>query len=160
VSAELDGLDLKILALLQRDASLSTQALADRVGVSLSPCWRHVQRLREQGFIKCTVALTDRQKLGFKLLVFARVKIGQLSDEASAELFQSIRRIREVLECHTVLGEMELMLKIVATSVEDYERVLQSEIARLPAVLDVRSTVTLLEIKNTTAVPLHARKLR
>jgi Lrp/AsnC family transcriptional regulator len=159
-AVDLDTVDLKILALLQRDALLSTRTLALRAGVSLSPCWRRVQRLREKGFIKATVALASREKLGFQMLIFARVKIGWLAEEARADLFQRIEHIPEVLECHTVAGEAELMLKIVAPSVAGYEKVLFAQIACLPAVQEVRSTVTVGEAKCTTAIPLRARKLR
>ena len=79
--ASLDAIDIKILDLMQRDASLSTAELAERVGLSQSPCWRRIQRLREEGYIKATVAIVDRQKLGFHMQIFAQVKMNTLSDE-------------------------------------------------------------------------------
>ena len=158
--AELDTIDLKILTLLQQDASLSTADLAERVGVSQSPCWRRIQRLREEGYIKSTVAIVDRQKLGFMMQIFAQIKMSRLTDEARAELVREINDIPEILECYTVFGEMDVMMKIVAPDVIWYQEFVFSVIMKLPGVQDVRSIVTLLETKSTTAIPLKARKFR
>jgi len=158
--SDLDAIDLKILTLLQQDASLSTADLAERVGVSQSPCWRRIQRLREEGYIKSTVAIVDRQKLGFMMQIFAQIKITRLTDEARAELVRQINSIPEILECYTVFGEMDVMMKIVAPDVIWYQEFLFSVIMKLPGVQDVRSIVTLLETKSTTAIPLKARKFR
>jgi len=158
--AELDAVDLKILTLLQQDSSLSTADLAERVGVSQSPCWRRIQRLREEGFIKSTVAVVDRQKLGFMMQIFAQVKMSRLSDEARADLVRQINAIPEILECYTVFGEMDVMMKVVAPDVVWYQEFVFSVIMKLPGVQDIRSIVTLVEIKSTTAIPLKPRKFR
>jgi Lrp/AsnC family transcriptional regulator len=157
---ELDTIDLKILALLQQDASLSSAELAERVGVSQSPCWRRIQRLREAGFIKSTVAILDRQKLGFTMQIFAQVKMARLTEEQRAELMRQIQATPEILESYTVFGEMDLMLKVIAPDVIWYQEFVFSVIMKLPGALDVRSIVTLLETKSTTAVPLKIRKFR
>jgi Lrp/AsnC family transcriptional regulator len=157
---ELDAIDLKILTLLQQDASLSTADLAERVGVSQSPCWRRIQRLREAGYIKSTVVIVDRQKLGYMMQIFAQVKMSRLTDEARAELVRQINGIPEILECYTVFGEMDVMMKVIAPDVVWYQEFVFSVIMKLPGVQDVRSIVTLLETKSTTAIPLKARKLR
>lgn len=158
--AELDAVDLKILTLLQQDASLSSAELAERVGVSQSPCWRRIQRLRAEGYIKSTVAVVDRQKLGFMMQIFAQVKMARLTDEARADLMRQINNIPEILECYTVFGEMDVMMKIVAPDVLWYQEFVFSVIMKLPGVQDVRSIVTLMEIKSTTALPLKLRKFR
>ena len=80
----LDAIDIKILEIMQRDASLSTGELAERVGLSQSPCWRRIQRLREEGYIKAVVAVVDHEMLGFKMQIFAQVKMTTLSDEDRA----------------------------------------------------------------------------
>jgi Lrp/AsnC family transcriptional regulator len=157
---DLDTIDLKILTLLQQDASVSTAELAERVGVSQSPCWRRIQRLREEGYIKATVAIVDRQKLGYMMQIFAQVKMSRLTDEARVELVRQIQGIPEILECYTVFGEMDVMMKVVAPDVVWYQEFVFSVIMKLPGVQDVRSIVTLLETKSTTAIPLKARKFR
>lgn len=156
--AELDPIDIKILALLQQDASLSTSDLAERVGLSQSPCWRRIQRMRDEGFIKANVVLLDPEKLGYQMKIFAQVKIGRLSDEQREEFFRKIQNIPEILECYTVFGEMDTLLKVLAPDVKWYQEFIFSTLMKLPGVEDIRSIVTLSEAKNTTAVPLVARK--
>ena len=158
--AELDAIDTKILELMQRDASLSTAELAERVGLSQSPCWRRIQRLREEGYIKAQVVIVDRQKLGFKMQIFAQVKMTTLSDEDRAKFHKAINDIPEILECYTVFGEMDAMLKILAPDVIWYQDFIFSTLLKLPGVIDVRSIVTLTESKSTTAIPMRARKFR
>jgi Lrp/AsnC family transcriptional regulator len=160
MSEDLDSIDVKILALLQQDASLSTAEVAERVGVSQSPCWRRIQRLRDEGFIKATVAIVDRQKLGFQIQIFAQVKMLRLTEEARAEFFRQIETVPEIVECYTVFGEMDVMMKVIAPDVLWYQEFIFSVLMKLPGVQDVRSIVTLLEAKSTTAIPLKPRKLR
>ena len=158
--AELDAIDMKILELMQRDASLSTADLAERVGLSQSPCWRRLQRLREEGYIKAQVVIVDREKLGFKMQIFAQVKMTTLSEEDRAKFHKAINDIPEILECYTVFGEMDAMLKILAPDVIWYQDFIFSTLLKLPGVVDVRSIVTLTESKSTTAIPMRARKFR
>lgn len=156
----LDAIDIKILDLMQRDASLSTAELAERVGLSQSPCWRRIQRLREEGYIKAVVAIVDHQKLGFTMQIFAQVKMTTLTEEERENFYKSIHNIPEILECWTVFGEMDAMLKIMAPDVSWYQDFIFAVLLKLPGVVDVRSIVTLAESKSTTAVPLRARQFR
>lgn len=158
--AELDSIDLKLLSLMQQDASLSTSELAERVGLSQSPCWRRIQRMREAGYIKSQVVIVDRVKLGYPMQMFAQLKMTQLSDAERAQFLREIHTIPEILECHTVFGEMDVLLKIVAPDVMWYQEFIFTTLQKLPGVQDVHSIVTLTEMKNTTALPLKPRKLR
>ncbi|MEE3624321.1 Lrp/AsnC family transcriptional regulator [Nitrospirillum sp. BR 11752] len=156
-TAELDAIDMKILTHMQRDASLTTAELAERVGISQSPCWRRVQRLHDEGYITAQVMLVDRQKLGFDMTIFAQVKIARLSEAERETFFRGIQNIPEVLECYTVFGEMDALLKIVAPDVRWYQEFIFNTLMKLPGVEDIRSIVTLSEAKNTTAIPLTPR---
>jgi Lrp/AsnC family transcriptional regulator len=158
--SELDTIDLKILNLMQQDASLSTAELAERVGLSQSPCWRRIQRMREEGYIKAQVVIVDRLKLGYHMQMFAQVKMTRLSESERADFVRQIQTIPEILECYTVFGEMDVMLKIIAPDVMWYQEFIFSTLLKLPGVVDVRSIVTLVEMKATTAVPLKPRKFR
>lgn len=160
MSTKLDAIDLKILDLMQRDASLSTAELAERVGLSQSPCWRRIQRLREEGYITSVVAIVDPRKLGFTMSIFAQVKMTTLTEAERADFYRQINNIPEILECWTVFGEMDAMMKILAPDVVWYQDFVFAVLLKLPGVVDVRSIVTLAESKTTTAVPLRARKFR
>lgn len=160
MSTKLDAIDLKILDLMQRDASLSTAELAERVGLSQSPCWRRIQRLREEGYITSVVAIVDPRKLGFTMQIFAQVKMTTLTEAERAEFYRQINNIPEILECWTVFGEMDAMMKILAPDVVWYQDFVFAVLLKLPGVVDIRSIVTLAESKATTAVPLRARQFR
>jgi Lrp/AsnC family transcriptional regulator len=156
----LDAIDIKILELMQRDASLSTAELAERVGLSQSPCWRRIQRLREEGYIKGVVAIVDPKLMGFNMQIFAQVKMTTLSDEDRAAFHRAINSIPEILDCWTVFGEMDAMIRVLAPDVTWYQDFIFNVILKLPGVVDVRSIVTLSESKSTTAIPLRARQFR
>jgi Lrp/AsnC family transcriptional regulator len=160
VPQELDNIDIKILDHLQKDASLSTADLAERVGLSQSPCWRRIQRMRDEGIIQSQVAILDRQKLGFHMQIFALVKMTTLTEEKRAEFVKAVANTPEILECYTVFGEMDVMLKVLAPDVNWYQDFIFATILKLPGVIDVRSTVTLQQTKCTTAIPLQLRRMR
>ncbi len=152
---ELSPVDIRILEQIQKDSSLSTSELADRVGLSQSPCWRRLQRLRDEGYIRQEVALIDRVKLGTTLLIFATLKMGTLTEEKRAEFLRRVENTPEILECHTLFGEMDVMIKVLAPSLDWYQKFLFTVILKLPGVIDIQSTVTLKEMKSTTALPLR-----
>ncbi|HWE46136.1 MAG TPA: Lrp/AsnC family transcriptional regulator [Caulobacteraceae bacterium] len=160
MSATLDAIDTKILALMQQDASLSTAELADRVGLSQSPCWRRIQRLKEDGYIKAQVAVLDREKLGFSMKIFAQVKMARLTDDERTEFVRVIQSIPEIIECYTVFGELDTLLTVLAPDVRWYQDFIFSVLLKVPGVQDIRSIVTMSEAKCTTAVPLKARQFR
>ena len=152
---ELAPVDIRILEQIQRDSSLSTSDLADRVGLSQSPCWRRLQRLKDEGYIKGEVALVDRAMLGTTILIYATLKMATLTDDKRAEFIRRVQDTPEIMECHTMFGEMDIMIKVLAPSLEWYQRFIFNTILKLPGVTDVQSSVTLTEIKNTTALPLR-----
>ena len=152
---ELSAVDIRILEQIQKDSSLSTSDLADRVGLSQSPCWRRLQRLKDEGYVRGEVALVDRARLGTTLLIFANLKMQTLTDEKRAEFMRKVENTPEILECHTLFGDMDVMIKVLAPSLDWYQKFIFSVILKLPGVIDIQSTVTLTEIKSTTALPLR-----
>lgn len=159
MSEVLTAVDYRILEQIQKDASLSTTDLAEKVGLSQSPCWRRLQRLREEGYIKGQVAILDRKRFGDSLYIFATLKVASLSEPQRAEFMRKIETIPEIQECHTLFGERDIMLKIVAQSLDWYQNFVFKVIMKLPGVQDIQSTVTLSEIKQTTAIPMRQRAL-
>lgn len=151
---QLDDADRRILAQMQQDCSLSTAELAERVGLSQSPCWRRVQRLRSEGVIRSEVALLDRGKLGLKTQIFAQVKLSAQGRQHLDEFADAIRRFPEVLECWVLMGPVDFLLRVVAPDVESYERFFFEKLSRVPGIQEITSTVALSEIKATTALPI------
>lgn len=151
---ELDRLDLKILARLQVDAGESSSEIADRVGLSQSPCWRRIQRLKDEGYVKRQVAILDREKFGESMYIFAQLKMSRLSDEARERFVNALEDIDEITEAYTLFGEMDVMLKVLAPNIAWYQNFTFRRLLRLPGVEDIRSTATLSELKNTHRLPL------
>jgi Lrp/AsnC family transcriptional regulator len=150
----LDDIDHRILGLLQEDASLNAAEVANRVGLSQSPCWRRIARLERDGLIRRRVALLDRQKLGLGVVVFVQVKIARGSKQSLAQFEDTVRRFPEVQECFMLMGEIDFLLKVVTRDVASYEDFLRGKLSRLTAVGEVRSSMVLSPIKETTALPL------
>jgi Lrp/AsnC family transcriptional regulator len=150
----LDTYERRILALLQEDASLSTAAIAEKVGLSQSPCWRRIDRLERDGFIKRKVALVDRRKVGLNAHIFAQVKLNAHGRANLDEFTEAIQSFPEVLDCYVLMGPVDFLIRIVTTDIEAYERFFFNRLSQLPGVQEVNSTVALSEIKATTALPL------
>jgi Lrp/AsnC family transcriptional regulator len=154
VSEPLDRYEKRILELLQEDASLSTGAIAEKVGLSASPCWRRIDRLEREGFIKRRVALVDRKKIGLNAHIFAQIKLNAHGRANLDEFADAIRGFPEVLECYVLMGSVDFLIRVVASDIEAYERFFFNRLSQLPGVQEVNSTVALSEIKATTALPI------
>lgn len=151
----LDAIDLQILDLLQRDASLTAAEVAEKVGLSQSPCWRRIDRLEQQGYIRRRVALLDRQRLGLGVMVFVQVKLSRGARRSLAQFEAAMRSFPEVQECYMLMGEIDFLVKVVTRDVASYEAFLREKLARVPAVRDVRSSMALTPVKEGTELPLE-----
>jgi len=151
---EIDKVDREIIRLLQQDAELSAAAIGEKIGLSQSPCWRRIQRLREKGLIRGQAMRFDRKKLGFDVLVFAQVKLTAHGRSKVPEFAETIREFPEVQECHLVLGNIDFLLRIVARDIEEYERFFFEKLSHLAEIQEVHSNIVLSEIKYTTELPI------
>jgi Lrp/AsnC family transcriptional regulator len=154
----LSAIDIRILEQIQRDSSLSSSELADKVGISQSPCWRRLQRLRDEGYITGQVALLDRTKFGPSLFFFATLKIGTLTEDQRASFLRKLELTPEILECYSILGERDLLIKVIAPTMDWYQNFIFKTLMKLPGVVDVQSTVTMTEMKYTTAIPVRGTR--
>jgi Lrp/AsnC family transcriptional regulator len=150
----LDELDRKILRLMQKDASLTIAEIAERVGASVSPCWRRIQRMRTEGIILGQVTLLDRQRVGLNTQIFALVRLNAKGRENIEEFSRAIQEFDEVLDCYVTLGATDFILRIVASDVNAYERFFFDRLSRVTGIQEINSMVALSEIKSTTALPL------
>ncbi|MCZ8131996.1 MAG: Lrp/AsnC family transcriptional regulator [Steroidobacteraceae bacterium] len=154
MQTELDAVDLRILQLLQADASLSAADVAAQVGLSQSPCWRRIHRLEQEGYIAGRVALLDRRKLGFRVMVFVHVKLVRGARNSLGDFEATVKAFPEVLECHMLMGETDFLLKVVTQDVEGYEQFLRDKLSTIPSVQEVQSSMALTSVKCTTELPL------
>jgi Lrp/AsnC family transcriptional regulator len=149
----LDEFDRKILAMLQVDSSLSMQEVADRVGLSSTPCWRRIQKLERSGYIKRRVALLDAEKLDLGVSVFIAVRTNQ----HNAEWVQRFRKIvvgfPEVVDFYRLSGDVDYLIRAVVSDIRAYDDLYQRLISKID-LFDVSSMFTMEQIKSTTELPL------
>ena len=150
----LDALDWRILEQLQKDGSATAAEVADKVGLSQSPCWRRIQRLEEDGIIKRRVALLDRKAIGLNVLIFSHVKLEAHSGDLLDDFREKIRRIPEVQECFVLMGQVDFLLRIVTKDIEAYEALFFEKLSKLPGVREINSMISVSTVKETTELPL------
>ena len=157
MSIDLDRTDQRILALLQEDADISTAALADKLHMSQSPCWRRINRLMEAGLIRRRVALLDREALGMDVVVFATVNLTQTGRQNLLAFERDIEGHPEVVECYTMTGIWDYVLKIVTRDIKHYEDFVRNTLTASEMIRELHSHIAVTEIKNTTELPLSTQ---
>lgn len=152
--SKLDSFDQAILRLLQLDARLPLAELASRVGLSSSPCWRRVQRLRAEGYIAREVVLLDADKMGLSNLIFVQVKLSAHGRKHLSEFTSAVKNVAEVLECHSLMGDYDFILRILVPDLKSYEQLFSDRLSALPGIQEMKSSPALSTIKSTTAMPV------
>ena len=155
LQVELDQTDRRILDALQADGTLSAAEVAAKVNVTATTCWRRITRLESAGVIKKRVALLDRDAVGLSVMLFAHVKLSTQGRDALAKFDQAIRKHPEVLECYTLMGEWDFLLRIVAKDIKAYETFFLDHLSRIPLVQSVHSSMVLTVVKEVTELPLR-----
>lgn len=159
MAQDLDSIDARILALIQDDAALSVADIADKVGLSSSPCWRRIKRMEENGIITRRVTLLNTQKLGLDFEVVANVKLSLPSRE-NLEAFEAlVQDWPEVTHCMTVTGAVDYIIHVLTTDMHAYDDFLRSKLLGSGLVSDVQSRIIIRVAKRTTAVPLESLDL-
>jgi Lrp/AsnC family leucine-responsive transcriptional regulator len=146
--------DRRILAELQRDSRLTTQELADKVGMSSSATWRRVKSLEEAGIIDRYAAILNPKKAGFSLASMVHISLARHERSNVDQFIREVLQHPEVLECFATSGEADFHLRVVVEDIDAYNRFLDEFIFKLPGVRQVRSNIVLKEIKADTALPL------
>lgn len=152
----LDRYDLNILAELQRNARISNQELAERIGLSPSPCSRRVKQLEDDGYIVRQVALLDRKKLGLTLTAYVLIGMDRHTPERFEHFQDTIRQHPEVVECCVITGmEADILVKVVVEDMDHYQAFLLGNLTRIEGVSSVRSSFVLNQVIASTELPLN-----
>ena len=154
LSEQLDAVDAKILDLIQHDASLSVAEIAERVGLSSSPCWRRIKRLEDAGILQRRVTILDREQLGLRFEVYCTVKLSLPTKENLEQFEGNVVKWAEVVQCATVTGAADYELRIVTRDMHAFDDFLRDKILSLGLVSNIESRIVIRGVKNTTAVPL------
>ena len=149
----MDVTDRKILACLQRDATLSVAEVAERVGLSTTPCWRRIQNLEKAGVIRARVALLDAEKLNVGVTVFVRLRTSRHSHDWLKDFAAAVADMDEVVEFYRMSGEIDYLLKVVVPDIAGFDAVYK-RLIRAAEFYDVSSNFALEQIKYSTALPL------
>lgn len=155
LAADLDPIDARILDILQQDAGLSVADVAERVGLSASPCWRRIKRLEDAGLIVRRVTLLDAEKLGLDFEVYAIVKLNLPSRDNLNQFEQAVHAWPEVVQCATITGREDYVLRIVTRDMHAFDLFLRDKLLSLGIVSDCESHIVTRGVKNVTALPLN-----
>lgn len=150
----LDGTDMRILRALQKEPDLTMAALAERVGLSHTPCWRRVRRMEEGGTIRGRALVIDAGHLGLEVTVIAEITLKQ-HDASTLQAFEeAVQAHPQIVECFSMSGESDYLIQVIVRSIADYENLLKTVLVQIPGVGSIISRFTLKSVKANTALPL------
>ncbi len=155
MTVELTSQDVKILELMQVNSDRSSSEVAEKLNMSQSPAWRRINRLEEEGVIEKKVAILSKEALGMELVAFTTINLSQ-AGRKNMEMFEdAVKLLDEVVECYTMTGAWDYMLKVVVKDIRHYEKFVRSRLLAVPMIGEVHSHISVTEIKNTTELPLR-----
>jgi Lrp/AsnC family leucine-responsive transcriptional regulator len=150
----LDAIDRKILALVQADARMATHEIAERVGLSPSPCARRIRLLERDGVIKGYAAIVDQGKVGLPVSAFASIKLARQSEEDLERFSRAVARWPEVVDCYLMTGQRDYLMRIVVRDLAAYEAFLKEKLTRLDGVASIETSFALGQVKHAEALPV------
>jgi Lrp/AsnC family leucine-responsive transcriptional regulator len=151
---KLDAIDVRLLAELQQDGRLPVVELAERVGLSATPCARRIHQLEQAGIIQGYAAAIDPGRLGLKVRAFVQVKLERHTDENVAQFRSALEAIDSVVSCYATTGEHDFLLQMLVPDLETLSDIVLKRLLRLPCVRDVQSSLALETMKRSTRIPL------
>lgn len=153
-TSKLDAIDLKILRNLQADGKATIAELAEKVGLSASPCARRVRMLEEARVIKGYTAVVDQKRVGLPISAFASIKLERQREEDLDRFAEAVARWPEVLDCYLMTGQRDYLMRIVAADLEAYERFIKDKLTRLDNVASIETSFALGQVKRSEILPL------
>jgi Lrp/AsnC family transcriptional regulator, leucine-responsive regulatory protein len=151
---KIDSIDRKIIAAIQIDGKITAQELANRVGLSASPCARRLRLLEEAGIIKGYTAVIDQKKAGLPISAFASIKLERQREEDLDRFAQAVTRWPEVVDCYLMTGQRDYLMRIVVRDLEAYERFIKEKLTRLKGIASIETSFALDQVKRSEALPL------
>ena len=152
---KIDRAEREILQVLQTDGRISNVELAERVGLSESPCFRRVRRLEERGVIKSYAARLDQRLLGLQVTAFVQVSLDKQDDRKQRDFLASVEAEEHIVECHAMSGSHDYLLKVVARSMDHFSELSMQRILKFPGVKNIESNFSLMAIKESSALPVR-----
>ena len=151
---KLDAIDRRLLAVLQQNGRMPVTDLAEKVGLTTSPCLRRLKILEQSGTIRGYGAQVDQEKIGLPVSVFISIKLERQREEALERFENAIRKCPEVVECYLMTGTRDYLLRVVARDLADYERFLKDTLTRIDGVASIESSFALAQVKYSNTLPI------
>jgi len=151
----LDTYSLRLLAELQRDARQTVQQIAERVGLSSTPCWKRIKDMEAAGVIRGYSALVDRAKMGLDLMVVVETNLSQHTEELVQQFERAVAATPQIVRCLSTTGQADYILTVLVRDIQHYEQLLHSTLFRLPGVAHMRTNIVLKEVKFDMRVPVE-----
>ena len=149
-----DATDLKLLRALQENPDSGIAELGERIGLSHTPCWRRLKKLQNTGIINGRSVQLDADALGLQITVFCSIRLKR-HDKQTMEAFEAAARAHpNIVQCYTMTGDQDYLLRVLASSVKAYERIIKDDLLSLPSVGQMNSSFGLSEIKNSHVLPI------
>jgi len=150
----MDKYDNKILHELQVDGRLSNRDLAEKIALSPAPCWRRVKRLEDEGYIQGYSAQIDHKKVGLTVIAFAEVILDNHHADTTDAFLRQVNQSPQILECHSVTGQCDYLLKIITKDMEDYEIFMSTKLLLSPGIRSVNTLISMRQNKQTAELPV------
>lgn len=151
---KLDRIDRAILRELQREGRISNNDLAERIGLSPSPCSRRVKLLEDAGIIQRYVALVDPAKVGMGMTVFARVWLTGQDEETTSAFIEAVRKLPQVVECQLMAGDTDFLMRVMVPDLDGYRRFQVEHLGRIPGVQSIKTDIPMQQVKRSWEVPI------
>jgi Lrp/AsnC family transcriptional regulator, leucine-responsive regulatory protein len=152
---DLDRKDVLLLAELQRDSRQTVQQLAQRAGLSSTPCWKRIKEMEADGVIRGYCAVVDREKVGLALCVMAELNLTRHNEDVVVQFEKAVADCPQIVSCYSTTGQADYVVKVLVPDIKAYERFLHEVAFRLPGVTHVRSSVVLKEVKAEGRLPIE-----
>jgi Lrp/AsnC family leucine-responsive transcriptional regulator len=151
---KLDAIDVKIVSLLQKDGKMTSQELAEQVGLSASPCARRVRNLEQSGVIKGYAALVDETEIGLSVSAFASVKLTRQHEDDLDRFAKAVSRWPEVVDCYLMTGQRDYLMRVLVRDLAEYETFLKQKLTRLDGISSIETSFALTQVKRSTYLPI------
>jgi Lrp/AsnC family transcriptional regulator len=152
---KLDKKDVSILQMLQEDATLPTATIAERAGLSQSPCWRRISLMESAGIIRGRVAIADREQLNLGILVLVEIKLADNTRAVRPAFSQMAAAHPEILQCFMVMGDADYFLLVATRDIRSYDQLMREVLGKVPGIRQINSRIIIDEVKNTHELPLQ-----
>ena len=150
----MDDADKRILRAIQKQPELTMRELGEVTGLSHTPCWRRLKRLKEEGYIAEKRYVLDAHKLGFEIVAFCLVQLQEHNRKSLEAFEEATKTVPEIVQCYSATGDQDYILRVLAYSIRNYEETIKHKLLELPHVASIRTSLALNEVKNTPDIPV------